>query len=152
MQDEDQGADECVSSSNYYLSYTLEDLRAQVDQNDRGEHRLTVPELHYVIDDEVLRRVADGQGVETTGQFALDPAGDTRRLEMYHLVPAGTGTDEVRLTIRVEFPSDLPAFDPEAWYMVSGKMRYPDERGEIVAVLEADRVAKSHEPLLEEGD
>lgn len=148
MQDEDQ----CECSSNIYASFTVEDLRAQVDQNVRGEHRLTVPELHYVVDDEVLRRVVDGQGVETIGQFALDPAGEARRLEMYQIVGADSEADEIRLSIIVEFPSAPPAFDSDAWYMAAGKMRYPDEGGEIVAILEAERVTETPEALPEDDD
>ncbi len=105
MQDEFQ----CECSSNIYASFAAEDLRAQVDQNARGEHRLTVPELHYVVDDEILRRVVDGQGVETIGQFAPDPSGDARRLEMYHIVSADSEADEIRLSIIVEFPSAPPS-------------------------------------------
>ncbi|MGI9243945.1 MAG: hypothetical protein ACR2RV_24325 [Verrucomicrobiales bacterium] len=143
---------EADCSSNVYDRFTLEDLVAQVEQNARGEHRLTVPELHYVISDEVLRRVVDGQGVETVGQFAPDPAGDARRLELYRIVPADPDPGELRIAITAKFRSDPPAFDPGAWYLVSGKIRYPDEGGGITAILEAEDWPETQEPRQDDED
>lgn len=141
--------DDCEAdcSSNVYDQFTLEDLVAQVDQNSRGEHRVTVPELHYVKSDRVLLGVVDGQGIETVGQFAVDPAGDARQLELYRAVLADPDPGELRFAITAKFPSAPPAFDPGAWYLVSGKIRYPEEGGEVNATLEVDLWSETQEPL-----
>ena len=116
--------------------FTTEDLQCQVLQNSKGQHQLTLAELHRVNDDEIVRPVVHGEEVETLGQ-AFPLTGQTRQIELSRTVLTGPGKPPVRVAITLEFASSIPEFEESAWYLASGRMTYRDGRsGATVPVLE----------------
>ncbi len=140
-------ADEPADASAAYASFTLEDLKAQVDQNANGELMITVPELFYTGGDKVIQDVLAGQGIETIGQVMAEMINDNgRRLRIFRVFMECCAADKRPLAIPVEFPESLPKYKEMGWYKITGKMSYREEGGLTVPVLEAETFAETEEP------
>jgi uncharacterized repeat protein (TIGR03943 family) len=140
-----QAADEPEDASDAYSSFTLEDLKAQVDQNANGELMISVPELFYTGGDKVIQDVLSGQGIETTGQIMAELDND-KRLRIFRIFMECCAADKRPLAIPIEFPDGLPSYKEMGWYKVTGKMSYREERGLTLPVLEVESFAETEEP------
>ncbi|MGI9243944.1 MAG: TIGR03943 family putative permease subunit [Verrucomicrobiales bacterium] len=141
------GGEEPADAGAAYASFTLEDLKAQVDQNDNGELMITVPELFYTGGDEVIQDVLVGQGIETIGQVMAEMINDNgRRLRIFRVFMECCAADKRPLAIPIEFPEALPKYKEMGWYKVTGKMSYREEGGITVPVLEAETFVETEEP------
>ena len=143
----DGAADEPADASAAYASFTLEDLKAQVDQNANGELMITVPELFYTGGDKVIQNVLAGQGVETIGQVMAEMVNDNgNRLRIFRVFMECCAADKRPLAIPIEFADALPKYKEMGWYKVTGKMSYREEGGITVPVLEVGTFAETEEP------
>lgn len=133
------------NAADAYSSFTLEDLKAQVDQNANGELMITVPELFYTGGDKVIQDVLVGQGIETTGQVMAE-LDSNRRLRVFRLFMECCAADKRPLAIPVEFADDLPQYKEMGWYTITGKMSYRQEHGLTVPVLEVETFTETEEP------
>ena len=130
-----------------YSSFTLEDLKAQVDQNEHGDLMITVPELFYTGGDKVIQEVLEGQGVETIGQVMDEIVNDNgRRLRVFRQFMECCSADVRPLAIPVEFADEKPPFQELGWYKITGKMTYKMEGGLTVPVLEVGTMVQTEEP------
>lgn len=134
-------------ASDAYASFTLDDLKAQVDQNANGELMITVPELFYTGGDKVIQDVLTGQGIETVGQVMAEIVNDNgKRLRVFRVFMECCAADSRPLAIPVEFAEGLPQYKEMGWYKITGKMSYREEGGLTVPLLEAETFEKTEEP------
>lgn len=130
-----------------YASFTLDDLKAQVDQNANGDLMITVPELFYTGGDKVIQKVLAGQGVETVGQVMAEIVNDNgKRLRVFRVFMECCAADSRPLAIPVEFAAGLPQYKEMGWYKITGKMSYREEGGLTVPLLEAETFERTEEP------
>jgi len=139
--------DEPADAAAAYASFTLDDLKAQVDQNDKGDLMITVPELFYTGGDKVIQDVLAGQGVETIGQVMAEIVNDNgKRLRVFRVFMECCAADSRPLAIPVEFANGLPKYKEMGWYKITGKMSYREERGLTIPLLEAETFEPTEEP------
>lgn len=139
--------DEPADATAAYASFTIDDLKAQVDQNANGDLMISVPELFYTGGDKVIQDVLAGQAVETIGQVMAEIVNDNgKRLRIFRVFMECCAADSRPLAIPVEFADGLPQYKEMAWYKITGKMSYREERGLTVPVLEAETFEKTEEP------
>ena len=140
-----RAAGEPENAADAYSSFTLEDLKAQVDQNDKGDLMITVPELFYTAGDTVIQEVLQDQGVESVGQVMAELDSDNR-LRIFRLFMECCAADKRPLAIPIEFPDGIPQYNEMGWYKVIGKMTYYEEGGITLPVLKVESFAPTEEP------
>jgi len=132
-----------------WSSFTLDDLKAQVDISESGDLMLTVPELFYTGGDKVIQDVLRGQPVETIGQVIDeidDEEGEGRRLRVFRQFMECCSADVRPLAIPVEFADEKPPFQELGWYKITGRMSYREEGGHTVPILEVGTMTLTEEP------
>jgi hypothetical protein len=129
-------------------AFSLADLEAQVDRDDRGYFELQVPELYYTAGDLEVRRVLEGQPVVTVAQVMPEKFNNPEgtRLRIFRIFIECCAADARPLAIPVEFGAKPPEFREMSWVEVRGKMTYQREAGSTVPILLVEEMIDTDEP------
>ena len=129
-------------------SFTIEDLKKMVPQNDKGEFLLDVPQIFYTAGDRELMQVMEGIPVETSAQLMEETLNnpDKTRLKAFRLFIECCAADARPLSIPIDFGKAPPAYTEMGWYKIYGKLHYATENEEIVPLLQIERIEATTEP------
>lgn len=129
-------------------TFTIEDLKKMVPQNDKGEFLLDVPQIFYTAGDRELMEVMEGIPVETTAQLMEETLNnpDKTRLKAFRLFIECCAADARPLSIPVDFGKAPPAYTEMGWYRLYGKVHYSRENEEIVPIIRIERIEETSEP------
>lgn len=138
------GSDETAS----WDTFTIEDLKQMVPQNDKGEFLLDVPQIFYTAGDKELMEVMEGIPVETTAQLMEETLNNPNntRLKAFRLFIECCAADARPLSIPVDFSKTPPPYTEMGWYRLYGKLHYAREDGEILPIIEIERIEETVEP------
>ena len=130
-------------------TFTLEDLKNMVPQNDAGEFLLDVPQIFYTAGDRELMQVMEGIPVETTAQLMEETMSNANgnRLKAFRLFIECCAADARPLSIPVEFGDGLPDYTEMGWYNLFGKLHYVEEEESILPIIKIERIEKTSEPM-----
>ena len=130
-------------------TFTIDDLKKMVPQNDKGEFLLDVPQIFYTAGDKELMEVMEGIPVETTAQLMEETLNnpDKTRLKAFRLFIECCAADARPLSIPVDFGKSPPDYTEMGWYNLYGKLHYAQENGEIVPLIQIDRIESTVEPV-----
>lgn len=129
-------------------SFTLADLKAQVQQSKEGNFMLDVPEIFYTAGDKEVQAVLEGQIVETIAQVLPEKVNNPNgtRLRIFRLLVQCCAADARPFSIPVEFGKTPPKFKDMTWVKVVGKLSFKSENNQMVPVLEATSMTETIEP------
>jgi len=129
-------------------TFTIEDLKQMVPQNDKGEFMLDVPQIFYTAGDKELMEVMEGIPVETTAQLMEETLNNPNntRLKAFRLFIECCAADARPLSIPVDFGKTPPPYTEMGWYRLYGKLHYSREGGEILPIIEIERIEETVEP------
>jgi len=129
-------------------TFTIEDLKKMVPQNDKGEFLLDVPQIFYTAGDKELMEVMEGIPVETTAQLMEETLNnpDKTRLKAFRLFIECCAADARPLSIPVDFGKAPPQYTEMGWYKLYGKLHYANENGEIIPLLQIEKIESTSEP------
>jgi hypothetical protein len=129
-------------------TFTIEDLKKMVPQNDKGEFLLDVPQIFYTAGDRELMEVMEGIEVETTAQLMEETLNnpDKTRLKAFRLFIECCAADARPLSIPVDFGQAPPAYTEMGWYRLYGKIHYAQENGDIIPLIRIERIEETSEP------
>lgn len=130
-------------------TFTLEDLKNMVPQNDAGEFLLDVPQIFYTAGDRELMQVMEGIPVETTAQLMEETLNNAEgnRLKAFRLFIECCAADARPLSIPVEFADSLPDYTEMGWYKLFGKLHYVEEDDGILPIIKIEKIEKTAEPM-----
>lgn len=128
--------------------YTIEDFKAQVDQNDAGEYLMDVVSIFYTGGDEEVQNVVDGLPVETMGQMMPEKIRnpDGTRVRVFRLMMNCCIADARPVSIPVDFGETLPEYKEMGWYKIHGTMSYEKWDEFDIPVLRATSIEPTQEP------
>lgn len=129
-------------------TFTIEDLKKMVPQNDKGEFLLDVPQIFYTAGDKELMEVMEGIPVETTAQLMEETLNNPNktRLKAFRLFIECCAADARPLSIPVDFGKAPPTYTEMGWYKLYGKLHYAKENGEIIPLLQIEKIESTTEP------
>jgi len=129
-------------------TFTLEDLKNMVPQSTEGDFLLDVPQIFYTAGDKELMQVMEGIPVETTAQLMEETLSNAngQRLKAFRLFIECCAADARPLSIPVDFGKAPPEYVEMGWYKLYGKLHYADEDGEIIPLLNIERIEEVLEP------
>ena len=129
--------------------FTMADLKRMVPQNDAGNFLLDVPQIFYTAGDDELMKVMEGIPIETTAQVMEETAHnpDGNRLRLFRLFIECCAADARPLSIPIEFPEKPAEYEEMGWVVVSGKLHYTEENGELFPVIRVDSMESTAEPM-----
>ena len=129
-------------------TFTLEDLKKMVPQNEKGEFLLDVPQIFYTAGDKELMQVMEGIPVETTAQLMEETLHnpDNTRLKAFRLFIECCAADARPLSIPIDFGKAPPEYTEMGWYKIYGKLHYSHENEEIIPLLQIERIEATSEP------
>lgn len=144
----DRGKEGAGTAEDPFGKFTLDDLKAQVDQSPKGDFLLSVPTLFYSAGDRELQDVMDGLPVETTGQVMPEKVNnpDGTRLRLFRLFIECCAADARPLGLPLEFGKKAPDLPEMSWVKVIGKMEYVQENDATVAVIRVESIVKTEAP------
>jgi hypothetical protein len=131
-----------------WSTFTLDDLKQMVPQSDVGDFLLDVPQIFYTAGDKELMAVMEGIPIETTAQLMEETLNNPNntRLKAFRLFIECCAADARPLSIPVDFGKAPPEYTEMGWYKIYGKLSYLNEDGEILPILQVDRVEETLEP------
>ena len=131
------------------LSFTLEDLKKQVDQNAEGDFILPFLSIYYSAGNPELMQVLSGQPVEVDGEVIEEKIGnaDGRCLRLFRWFAQCCAADAIPLGISIEFTDKAPAYPEQTWVRVYGDMAYDKHEGMDVPLIKVRRIEKIDPPL-----
>lgn len=129
-------------------SFTLEDLKKMVPQNEKGEFLLDVPQIFYTAGDRELMEVMEGIPVETTAQLMEETLNnpDKTRLKAFRLFIECCAADARPLSIPIDFGKAPPEYTEMGWYKLYGQIHYANENDEIIPMIRIERIEATSEP------
>jgi hypothetical protein len=129
-------------------TFTMDDLKNMVPQNDKGEFLLDVPQIFYTAGDKELMEVMEGIPVETTAQLMEETLHNPNktRLKAFRLFIECCAADARPLSIPIDFGKAPPPYVDMGWYKIYGKLHYAREDGEIIPLLQIERIESTVEP------
>jgi len=129
-------------------TFTMEDLKKMVPQNDKGEFLLDVPQIFYTAGDEELMGVMEGIPVETTAQLMEETLNNPNktRLKAFRLFIECCAADARPLSIPVDFGKAPPKYTEMGWYKLYGKLHYAKENDELIPLIRIERIEETAEP------
>ncbi len=129
-------------------TFTIEDLKKMVPQNDKGEFLLDVPQIFYTAGDKELMEVMEGIPVETTAQLMEETLNNPNktRLKAFRLFIECCAADARPLSIPVDFGKAPPQYTEMGWYKLYGKLHYANENGETIPLLQIEKIESTSEP------
>jgi uncharacterized repeat protein (TIGR03943 family) len=131
-----------------YGSFTLDDLKAQIEQNSKGEFVLQVPEIYYTATDLEVQKVLKGQPIETTAQVLPEKINNEsgRRLRIFRMLVQCCAADARPYSIPVEFEGKAPEFKEMTWVKISGVMAYEKDGDQIIPLVKATNIEETTAP------
>jgi len=128
--------------------YTIEDLKQQVDQNEKGEFMMDVISLFYTGGDEEIQNVVKGLPVETMGQVMPEKTRnpDNNRVRIFRLMMNCCIADARPVSIPVQFDESIPQYKEMGWYKIHGSMAYEQWDEFTIPVLHAKVMEKTEAP------
>lgn len=129
-------------------TFTMEDLKKMVPQNDKGEFLLDVPQIFYTAGDKELMDVMEGIPVETTAQLMEETLNNPNntRLKAFRLFIECCAADARPLSVPVDFGQAPPDYTEMGWYKLYGKLHYAHENDEIIPMIRIERIEATTEP------
>lgn len=129
-------------------TFTMEDLKKMVPQNDKGEFLLDIPQIFYTAGDRELMQVMEGIPVEATAQLMEETLHnpDKTRLKAFRLFIECCAADARPLSIPIDFGKAPPEYTEMGWYKIYGKLHYANENDEIIPLLQVERIEQTSEP------
>lgn len=129
-------------------TFTMEDLKKMVPQNDKGEFLLDIPQIFYTAGDRELMEVMEGIPVEATAQLMEETLHnpDKTRLKAFRLFIECCAADARPLSIPIDFGKAPPPYTEMGWYRIYGKLHYANENEEIIPILRVERIEETSEP------
>lgn len=129
-------------------TFTLEDLKNMVPQSDKGDFLLDVPQIFYTAGDKELMQVMEGIPIETTAQLMEETLNNSngQRLKAFRLFIECCAADARPLSIPVDFGKAPPEYTEMGWYKLFGKLHYAEEEGEIIPLINIERIEEALEP------
>ena len=129
-------------------TFTLEDLNNMVPQSDKGDFLLDVPQIFYTAGDKELMQVMEGIPIETTAQLMEETMSNAngQRLKAFRLFIECCAADARPLSIPVDFGKAPPEYTEMGWYKLFGKLHYAEEDGEIIPLINIERIEEALEP------
>lgn len=129
-------------------TFTMEDLKKMVPQNDKGEFLLDVPQIFYTAGDKELMEVMEGIPVETTAQLMEETLNNPNntRLKAFRLFIECCAADARPLSVPVDFGQAPPDYTEMGWYKLYGKLHYAHENDEIIPMIRIERIEATTEP------
>jgi hypothetical protein len=128
--------------------YTIEDLKQQVDRNDKGEFLMDVISIFYTGGDEEIQNVVKGLPVETMGQVMPEKMRnpENTRLRVFRLMMNCCIADARPVSIPVQFNEPMPKYKEMGWYKIHGTMAYEKWDEFTIPVLHATVMEETEEP------
>ncbi len=129
-------------------TFTLDDLKNMVPQSDKGDFLLDVPQIFYTAGDKELMQVMEGIPIETTAQLMEETMSNAngQRLKAFRLFIECCAADARPLSIPVDFGKAPPEYTEMGWYKLFGKLHYAEEDGEIIPLINIERIEEALEP------
>ena len=129
-------------------SFTLDDLKAQVERSPEGNFKLEVPEIYYTANDKEVQSVLTGQPIETVAQVIPEKVNNPNgtRVRIFRMLIQCCAADARPYSIPVEFGKTPPAIKEMSWVKVVGKMDFRSEGGQVVPVILATSMTAVPEP------
>ncbi|MDF1657414.1 MAG: hypothetical protein P1U58_07365 [Verrucomicrobiales bacterium] len=145
----DREAGNETASDDSWATFTLEDLKQMVPQNDDDEFLLDVPQIFYTAGDRELMEVMEGIPVETTAQLMEETLNnpDNTRLKAFRLFIECCAADARPLSIPVDFGQAPPEYTEMGWYRLHGKLHYVQEAGEMLPIIRIEEIEETAEPM-----
>lgn len=131
-----------------YGSFTLEDLKQQIEQNSKGEFVLQVPEIYYTAGDLEVQRVINGQPVETTAQILPEKVNNAHghRVRIFRMLVQCCAADARPYSVPVDFGKKAPEFKDMTWVKISGTMTYEKDGDQTIPVIKATSIEETPAP------
>ncbi len=131
-----------------YGSFTLEDLKQQIEQNSKGEFVLQVPEIYYTGGDLEVQRVITGQPIETTAQVLPEKVNNAEghRLRIFRMLVQCCAADARPYSVPVDFGKKAPDFKEMTWVKISGIMSYEKDGDQTIPVIKATHIEETTAP------
>jgi len=131
-----------------WATFTIEDLKQMVPQNEAGDFQLDVPQIFYTAGDIELMDVMEGIPIETTAQLMEETLNNPNghRLKAFRLFIECCAADARPLSIPIDFGQGPPEYIEMGWYKLYGKLHYVEEDGELLPILQMERFEETSEP------
>jgi uncharacterized membrane protein YcgQ (UPF0703/DUF1980 family) len=131
-----------------WATFTIEDLKQMVPQNEAGDFQLDVPQIFYTAGDIELMDVMEGIPIETTAQLMEETLNNPNghRLKAFRLFIECCAADARPLSIPIDFGQGPPEYIEMGWYKLYGNLRYVEEGGELLPILQMERFEETTEP------
>lgn len=128
--------------------FTLEDLESFVKRSDDGNFMISLIELFYSAGDVEVRKVLNGQPVETVAQVVEDSVNnpDGTRLRAFRMFMQCCAADSRPVSIAVEFGDTPPPYKEMGWYKLVGTMDFQTENGIMTPILNLKEMVETKEP------
>ena len=143
-----QSKDDAVADAAGWGPYTIEDLKQQVDQNEKGEFMMDVISLFYTGGDEEIQNVVKGLPIETVGQVMPEKMrnSENKRVRVFRLMMNCCIADARPVSIPVQFDESIPQYKEMGWYKIRGTMAYEKWDEFTIPVLHAKVMEQTEEP------
>ena len=127
---------------------TLADLESFVKRSDDGNFMISLIELFYSAGDVEVRRVLNGQPVETVAQVVPDTVNNPNgtRLRAFRMFMQCCAADSRPVSIAVEFGKTPSPYKEMGWYKLVGTMDFQTENGIMTPILTLKEMIESKEP------
>ncbi len=147
--DADTPPDPSEEENDSWATFTLEDLKQMVPQNEAGDFQLDVPQIFYTAGDKELMAVMEGIPIETTAQLMEETLNNPNghRLKAFRLFIECCAADARPLSIPVDFGKAPPEYIEMGWYRLYGNLHYVEEEGELLPILRMQRFEETSEPM-----
>lgn len=128
--------------------FTLEDLESFVKRSDDGNFMISLIELFYSAGDVEVRKVLNGQPVETVAQVVEDTVNNPNgsRLRGFRMFMQCCAADSRPVSIAVEFGEKPPPYKEMGWYKLVGTMDFQTENGIMTPILMVKEMIEDKEP------
>jgi hypothetical protein len=143
-----QSKDDGVADAAGWGPYTIEDLKQQVDRNEKGEFMMDVISLFYTGGDEEIQNVVKGLPIETMGQVMPEKMRnpENKRVRVFRLMMNCCIADARPISIPVQFDESIPQYKEMGWYKIRGTMAYEKWDEFTIPVLHAKVMEVTEEP------
>ncbi len=136
------------NSGESWNSFSYDDLKKLVPQNEQGEFLLDIPQIFYTAGDQELMKVMEGIPVESTAQLMEEAQhnADSTRLKAFRLFVECCAADARPLSVPIDFGKAPPEYTEMGWYKLFGKLHFSHEGDEIIPIIRVNRIEATTEP------
>ncbi len=130
---------------------TLEEMEKSHRKTSDGYYEFSLMELFFATGDRELQDIIGGMKVETEGRIIEEKVNNSEgtRMRLYRMFMTCCVADSQAIPIILEFGSEPPLLPENGWVKVAGDMTFPEEDGNLRAVLEVKRATAAEVPLEE---